>query len=110
MSILHDTAPLQVYLQVGEFAEPEDCFQIFEEVTWTDHRIYETDIEYIRKDVFDVAVRRSAEIADQVRPLIMHLAKRYDSETMKWGGAELKALHLARDLGWIKDEDDEDEE
>ena len=90
----------------------------FLEATWADHRIYDTDIEYIRKDVFDATVDGiRKEAMESVRPLIMYLANRYDPETVKksgaelnafqlWGGVDLDAFRLAIDLGWIKDEEE----
>jgi hypothetical protein len=44
--------PEKIYLQIGEDCDDED-FNNLSEVSWNKDKIYENDIEFVRKDISD---------------------------------------------------------
>lgn len=61
--------PEKIYLQVDCDGEtPEDFKEL--EVSWCSDKIHDTDIEYIRKDIYDALEIRFIELGDTIDDIL----------------------------------------
>ena len=57
--------PARIFLVMGEEdVTPEDNFLELAEITWCSEKVYKTDVEYVRKDLYD-AVKKKLEKAEE---------------------------------------------
>ena len=71
--------PARIFLVMGdEDVTPEDNFLELDEITWCSEKVFKTDIEYVRKDLYD-AVKKKLEKAesdlsysDQYNPMYLN--------------------------------------
>lgn len=51
--------PARIFLVMGdEDVTKEDDFNELEEITWSSEKVFRTDIEYVRKDLYDELKKR----------------------------------------------------
>lgn len=56
--------PARIFLVMGEEdVTPEDNFLELDEITWSSEKVFKTDIEYVRKDLYD-ALKKKLEKAE----------------------------------------------
>jgi len=56
----------RIYIQTGEDFE-EDFRELNDEMTWSAERIYTSDIEYVRSDIYAAALARVARLEAALR-------------------------------------------
>lgn len=71
--------PTNIFLVVGdEDVTKEDDFLELDEITWSSEKVFRTDIEYVRKDLYDALKRKLEKVEsnssylEQYNPLYLN--------------------------------------